>query len=100
MKTASTFREIRAGERVNIVWQGKPLSVLPGNLAAALLAAGVMPFRKTPVSGAPRGPFCMMGACFDCLVEIEGFNRQACMVEVAGGMEVSMPREVVRNGGE
>jgi len=36
-----------------------------------------------------RGPFCLMGSCFDCLVEIDGIpNRQACMVEVTEGMTV------------
>ncbi|MFU1477288.1 (2Fe-2S)-binding protein [Roseovarius sp. C7] len=45
-------------------------------------------FRRTPVSGAPRGPFCMMGACFDCLVEIDGVARQACMVEVCAGLDI------------
>ena len=33
----------------------------------------------------------MMGACYDCLVEIDGVNRQACMVQVAEGMEIAMP---------
>ena len=61
------------------------------NLAAELLAAGVLPFRRTPVSGAPRNPFCMMGACFDCLVLIDGITRQACMLEVTEGMEIAMP---------
>ena len=61
------------------------------NLAGALLVAGVMPFRHTPVSGAPRGPFCMMGACYDCLVLIDGMTLQACMLQVAEGMTVSMP---------
>lgn len=62
----------------------------PGEtVAAALLAAGHMAFRATIVSGSPRGPFCMMGACFDCLVEIDGTPfRQACMVSATAGMRV------------
>jgi predicted molibdopterin-dependent oxidoreductase YjgC len=58
------------------------------NLAAALLAAGIVAFRYTPVSGAPRAAFCMMGACFDCLVDIEGVHRQACMCQVRPGLVV------------
>jgi len=42
------------------------------SVAAALLAAGIACFGRTPVSGAPRAPFCMIGNCFDCLVEIDG----------------------------
>lgn len=58
-------------------------------VAAALLAAGRLAFRETAVSGRKRGPFCMMGACFDCLVEIDGEpNRQACMTLVDDGMTV------------
>jgi NADH dehydrogenase/NADH:ubiquinone oxidoreductase subunit G len=33
----------------------------------------------------------MMGACFDCLVEIDGIQRQACMLSVVAGMVVSRP---------
>jgi predicted molibdopterin-dependent oxidoreductase YjgC len=45
--------------------------------------------RATPVSGSPRAPYCMMGVCFDCLMEIDGVpNRQACLVPVAEGMRI------------
>ena len=60
------------------------------SVAAALLAAGHAQCRSSVVSDAPRGPYCMMGVCFDCLVEIDGVaNRQACMVRVAPGMRVA-----------
>lgn len=66
---------------------GQTLMLKEGaNLAAELLAAGIATLRRTPVTGAPRGPFCMMGACYDCLVQIDGETRQACMAEVAEGM--------------
>lgn len=59
------------------------------SVAAALIAHGIVVARRTPVSGAPRGPYCMMGVCFECLVTIDGApNRQACMVEVSEGMRV------------
>ena len=59
------------------------------SVAAALLANGVLAFRTTPISGAPRGPWCLIGNCHECLVEIDGEpNRQACMVEVRAGMRV------------
>ena len=62
-------------------------------VAAALLANGVLVFRTTPVSGAPRGPWCLIGNCHECLVEIDGEpNRQACMVEVRAGMRVRRQR--------
>ena len=75
---------------VALDFEGMPVDARAGDsVAAALLAAGVLALRDTPVSGAPRGPFCMMGACFECLVEIDGAaNRQACMTPVAEGMKV------------
>lgn len=80
--------------RVPVRFAGETLMLPEGaNLAAALLAAGVTVLRHTPVSGAPRAPFCMMGACFDCLVEVEGVVRQACMMEVAEGLNITRPHE-------
>jgi D-hydroxyproline dehydrogenase subunit gamma len=65
--------------------------VPPGaSAAAAVLAAGFDSFRETPVDGSERAPYCMMGVCFDCLVEIDGVaNRQSCMIEVRPGMRIS-----------
>ena len=58
-------------------------------VAAALLAAGLQGFRTTAVSGASRAPYCLMGVCFECLMEIDGVaSRQACMVMLAEGMAV------------
>ncbi len=94
MKTASPFLELESGPHVDVTWNGTPLSLPEGsNLAAALLAAGVGVFRQTPVSGAPRAPFCMMGACFDCLIEIDGVVRQACMLDVTAGLIISSPHQ-------
>ena len=77
-------------DRVTVAVEGRTLEVPAGEtVAAVLLAAGIVPTRTTPVSGAPRAPYCMMGVCFDCLVEIDGSpNRQACMVPVADGMSI------------
>jgi D-hydroxyproline dehydrogenase subunit gamma len=58
-------------------------------VAAAMLAAGIHVCRTTPVSGAPRAPYCMMGVCFECLVTIDGMgNRQGCLIPVREGMQV------------
>ncbi len=75
-------------------FEGQPLEAKAGDsVAAALLAVGVTAGRETPVSGAARGPWCLMGVCFDCLVEIDGVaNRQACLVPVAEGMAVRRMR--------
>lgn len=75
---------------VNICFNGEMRRVSAGvSVAAALLGSGEMRLRASPVSGAPRAPYCMMGVCFECLVEIDGVpNRQGCLVPVRDGMQV------------
>lgn len=77
-----------------IRWDGREIPARDGeSLAAALLAAGVAAFRETPVRGVARGPLCLIGACFDCLVEVEGEpNRQACMVTIRPGLSAAPQR--------
>ncbi|MCW5749165.1 MAG: (2Fe-2S)-binding protein [Alphaproteobacteria bacterium] len=79
---------------LNVSVDGTPVRARAGDsVAAALLAAGIEHVRTTPVSGAPRAPYCMMGVCFDCLVTIDGVgNRQACMIAVANGMAIRTQR--------
>lgn len=57
-------------------------------MASALLAQGRYVFRRSPGTHAPRGPFCMMGACQECAIEIDGVIRRACQTEVRDGMRV------------
>ena len=57
--------------------------------AAAVLAVQPGATRETPITGAPRAPYCMMGVCFECLLEIDGAaNQQGCLVPVAAGMRI------------
>jgi predicted molibdopterin-dependent oxidoreductase YjgC len=78
------------GETVTLTIDGAETTVPAGiSVAAALLLAGPEPYRRTAVGDVPRAPYCMMGVCFDCLVEIDGAsNRQGCLVTVADGMSV------------
>ena len=87
-----------AGAAVPITIDGAPFDACAGDtVAAALLAAGVTTFRSTPVSGAPRGPYCLMGTCFDCLVDIDGQpNRQSCLTRVAPGMRIATQHGAAR----
>ena len=78
--------------RVTFTIDGKTVEAREGDtVAAAMLAAGFDHCRTTPVSGAQRAPYCMMGVCFDCLVTIDGVgNRQGCVVQVRDGMKVEI----------
>lgn len=80
------------GDDIVFTIDGEPVSAKPDDsVAAAALALGVSRFRTSTVSGEPRGPFCMMGVCFECLLTIDGkANQQACMVKVRSGMRVEI----------
>jgi predicted molibdopterin-dependent oxidoreductase YjgC len=80
----------RLGTDITVTVDGTPLTAKAGDtVAAALLAAGLGASRATPVSGAPRAPYCMMGVCFECLVTIDGVgNRQGCLTPVREGMAI------------
>ncbi|HEX7888080.1 MAG TPA: (2Fe-2S)-binding protein [Ramlibacter sp.] len=75
---------------VAIEFEGCQILAAEGTtVAAALLLKGVGPFRSTPVQSSPRAPYCMMGVCFECLVEVDGKpSRQACLTLVREGMVV------------
>jgi hypothetical protein len=75
---------------IQFILDGAPAQGFAGDtVAAALLALGRNTCRHTAVSGSPRGPYCMMGVCFDCLVVIDGVgNRQGCLVRLHEGMVV------------
>ena len=75
---------------VTITFDRTPYRVPAGiSVAAALLAVGIHNFRESAVGRAPRAPYCMMGVCFECLVEIDGVaSRQGCLITVKDGMQV------------
>lgn len=84
------FRAVRpVRDRLPIVVDGRTIEVAADqSVAAAMLEAGLIPTRTT-MTGAPRAPYCMIGNCFECLVEIDGVpNRQACLVAVRPGMHI------------
>jgi predicted molibdopterin-dependent oxidoreductase YjgC len=79
-------------DRVTITIEDQQLEVSTGDtVAAAMLTAGIEYARTTPISGAHRAPYCLMGACFECLVEIDSVpNQQACQTQVREGMTVKL----------
>jgi len=59
------------------------------SVAAALLYLDCLPLRHSKISGAGRGPYCMMGICFECLIEVDGERDQrACQLTVRPGMRL------------
>jgi aerobic-type carbon monoxide dehydrogenase small subunit (CoxS/CutS family) len=95
MRLESSSIKLRAanknlrGEAITVTIDGQTVRTFIGEtIAGALLAEGVRVFRHTS-GGSPRGLFCGMGICYDCLVTVD--NRpsvRACMTPVANGMEI------------
>lgn len=75
---------------VEVLVDGRLLEAPEGiTVAALLLGVGQEAFRDS-VTGAPRGPLCGMGVCFECRVTIDGVaHRRACLALVAPGMRVT-----------
>ncbi|NNJ94382.1 MAG: (2Fe-2S)-binding protein [Halobacteria archaeon] len=86
------FRRLQThqGKVVTVCVEGNDVRVPAGDsVAAVMLAMDLLPTRTTAVSGAPRAPLCMMGVCFECLIEIDGVaNQLACQVQVSEGMRI------------
>ena len=86
------FKRLSESDRktVTVNIEGEDVRVPVGeSVAAAALVHNLGFTRTTPISGSPRAPLCMMGVCFECLMEIDGLpNRQACQVQVAEGMKI------------
>lgn len=81
---------VKRGEAVTIQIDGQPVPAFAGEtVAAVLMASGCRVFRHTPKAQAPRGLYCGMGICFECLVTVDGVaNVRACLTPVRAGMVV------------
>ena len=75
---------------ISFSFEGQEIEALEGDtLASALLAVGVSSLRDAPVSGTARAPYCMIGVCFECSVEIDGVShQQAWLIPVCQDMDV------------
>ncbi|MEU3721436.1 (2Fe-2S)-binding protein [Streptomyces sp. NPDC031705] len=74
-----------------VTFDGRELPAQEGqSVAAVLWAAGILAWRTTRGGGAPRGAFCGIGACYDCLVTVNGRpNQRACLVPARPGDSVT-----------
>jgi NADPH-dependent 2,4-dienoyl-CoA reductase/sulfur reductase-like enzyme len=72
------------------LFDGQPVRAYPGEtVGAALLAGGHLRLRSTRFGGRPRGLFCGIGVCYDCVVAVDGrANRRACLMPAKPGMSV------------
>jgi len=98
----STHGDVERGEPIEVHIDGRMTQAFAGeSVAAALMAAGIRAFRTTARTGSPRGLYCGMGVCYDCLVVVDDRpNTRACMTYLKPGMRIQSqaawgPRENV-----
>lgn len=84
-------------EAVTVTFEGKTCKVPSGvTVAAALLGHDDNHFCRSAAENDKRAPYCLMGVCFECLVEIDGMrNRQACLEPVYEGMTIKRQEALV-----
>ena len=76
-------------DTVTVTLDGKSVTLPTGmTVAAALFSIGESISRVSPTSQKPCSPHCLMGVCFECMMEIDGVQRQACLTEVHEGMVI------------
>lgn len=81
--------DLRRGPEVHLLIDGEAIVAYEGEtIATALLTAGQRVFRHTG-TGEPRGIFCGIGVCYDCLVTVEGLGAvRACVTSVREAMKI------------
>ena len=86
---------------VTIYVDGNAVQAREGEMvAAALMAAGIRSFRKTPIKHRPRGIFCAIGCCTDCAMTVDGVpNVRTCITRVRDGMKVETQDGLGKWGG-
>ena len=95
----SLFKQYQqqSGATVTVEFEGQFLAV-PAEISVAAAVLGHTDkdhTRKSPISGEKRAPFCFMGVCHECMVEIDGIpNQQACIIEVREGMKIRRQLEL------
>ena len=83
------INKVQRGPKIRIVVNGRKIFAFEGETVhVALTAAGIRNFRISK-TGEPRGFFCGMGICYECLVTIDNIpNQRACMTLVKDKMEI------------
>lgn len=77
-------------QRITVTLNATPVTTDAGqSVGAVLMGRGIKAWRTTRKEGKPRGVFCGIGACYDCLITIDGQpNQRACMVQACDSMNI------------
>ena len=82
--------ELPSRKEIIFFFNGEPVKALEGDtVAAALVSCGVRVFRDSARRHDPRGVFCSIGHCNDCVMTIDGVpSVRSCITCVREGMQV------------
>lgn len=83
--------------QLRLILGGEPLTANPGQtIAGAILASGRRDWRTTARDRRPRGLFCGIGVCFDCLVTVNGVRDvRACQRPAIDGDVIEIQDETL-----
>lgn len=92
--------DARRESAITVKVDGRAVSAFAGEtVAAVLLAEGIRVLRYTTKRGEPRGLYCGMGICYECLVSVDGVpNVRACVTTVEPGMVIQSGRSERQHG--
>jgi NADH dehydrogenase/NADH:ubiquinone oxidoreductase subunit G len=96
-QSSSLLPEVKRGKAIQVIVDGSPVEANEGEtIATVLLSAGIQTFRFTHKNKAPRGIYCGMGICYECLVTVDGIHAvRACVTPVVDGMRIETCKELV-----
>ena len=97
IKTSSALLpEVARGKPVPVTVDGAVVEAFEGEtVATVLVASGLTALRRSSHSKEPRGLYCGMGVCFECLVTVDGAHAvRACLTPVKAGMRIETHQEM------
>lgn len=89
-KVTSLLPAYRRGKCIEVMIDGRKAHAYEGELVSTvLMAEGLAAFARKPTTGRLSGLYCGMGACYECLVTVNGVdNVRACQTYVADQMVI------------
>lgn len=87
---------VQRGKAIKITVDGKSMEANEGEtIATVLLSAGIQTFRFSQKNKTPRGIYCGMGICYECLVTVDGVHAvRACVTPIVDGMVIETCKEL------
>lgn len=79
---------------IQILINGHPFDCAPGIPLSSVLSQLFTSWRHSPGLHQPRGMYCGMGACFECIVHVNGILHRSCLTQTVEGMQITIERDI------